>query len=109
MLVFSPTITSILYASRLVSPVLVNTSPMTTDAKINMTDGSIKSVKATFAGRIKKRACNTPIARLVIPMGTTSKTHQVPASRNIAKAPFPSRVKVKRSPIGSTASAHGGE
>ena len=95
MLVFSPTMISILYARRLVSPVLVNTSPIMIEAKINMTEGTIKSVKASRAGRIRNMACRTPMARLVTPMGTTSKTHQVAASRNTAMAPLASRAQRK--------------
>jgi len=71
-----------------VSPVLVKTSPITVDEKMNMTEGPIKSLKATLAGRIRYRAWSTPMARLVTPMGTTSKTHQAPANRNTANAPF---------------------
>ena len=54
MLVFSPTMVSILYAMRRVSPVLVKTIPIIRDAKINMTEGSMKSVNAFLAGRIRK-------------------------------------------------------
>ena len=38
------------------------------------------------------------MARLVTPIGTTSKTHHIAASRAIARAPLPSRVKIKFSP-----------
>ena len=88
---------------------MVNTRPITIEAKMNMTEGSMKSLKATLAGRIRNRACSTPIIRLVTPMGTTSKTHQVPASRKIASAPLPSRVSSKCLPTGSMASGQGGD
>ena len=94
---FSPTMTSIWYTRRLVNPVLVNTSPIIIDAKINMTADTMNSVKASLARRIRKSACRTP-------MGTTSKTHQVPASKNTAMAPLASRVSRKCLPMGSTAS-----
>ena len=109
MLVFSPTMSSILYARRLVSPVFVNTRPITTEAKINSTEGSMKSLKATFAGLIRKSACRMPIARLVTPIGTTSKTHQVPARRKTASAPLASLERAKCFPSGSIASGQGGE
>ncbi len=48
------------------------------------------------------------MVRLVIPMGNTSNNHHVPARRNIAKAPLPSLLNTKCSPIGSTASGSGG-
>jgi len=91
-----------------VSPVRVNTSPIMMEAKMNITDGSMKSLKASLAGRMRNSACSTPMARLVMPMGTTSKTHQVPASRKTAKAPLASRLSRNRSPWGSMASGQGG-
>ena len=48
----------------------------------------MKSLKATLAGLIRKRACNTPIVILVTPIGTTSNIHQVLASKNTANAPL---------------------
>ena len=68
---------------RLVRPVRVNTMPMTREAKMNQTDGTMKSEKASLAGRTRKSAWRMPIMMLVTPMGTTSKTHQMPASRKI--------------------------
>ncbi len=81
--------------------------PMTSEPKMNITDGSMKSLKAIFAGRIRNNAWTTPITRLVTPIGMTSNTHQIPASRNRAMAALPSRVSGKRSPAGSTASGNG--
>ena len=75
---------------------------------MNITDGSIKSLKVFFAGRIKNKHCTTPIVKLVTPIGTTSKTHQIPANRNKAKAAFPSLVRVNCSPLGSIALGIGG-
>jgi len=76
---------------------------------MNQTDESMKSVKATRAGRIKNSACMTPMTIAVTPIGTTSVTHQVAAKRNNASAALPSRVKIERSPLGSTASGQAGE
>jgi hypothetical protein len=50
-----------------------------------------------------------PMARLVTPMGTTSNTHQVPASKKTAIAPLPSLLSSKCLPMGSMASGHCGE
>ncbi len=47
---------SILYASLFVRPVVENASPTTTEPKMNMTDGSIKSLKASFAERMLNNA-----------------------------------------------------
>ena len=69
----------------------------------------MKSVNAFCAGRIKNRTCKTPMVKLVTPMGTTSKTHQVPPRRNTASAPLASLLKIKCFPVGSIASGHGGE
>ena len=66
------------------------------------------NLNATFAGLIMKRACITPIRMLVMPIGTTSKTHQVPARRKSAIAAFPSFESGKCVPSGSTASGRGG-
>jgi hypothetical protein len=55
-LVLSPTTISIRKARRRVRPVLVKTAPTTREAKMNMTDGSMKSLKAVLAGRIRKKA-----------------------------------------------------
>ena len=109
MLVFSPTTPNMVYAMRLVRPVFVKTRPITTEAKMNRTDGSMKSLNASSGVRIKNRAWSTPIAMLVTPMGSTSNTHQVPASMNTANAPLASRLRGKCLPMGSTASGQGGE
>ena len=63
---------------------------------MNMTEGAIISLKAASAGRIRNTACIRPINSEVTPMGTTSKTHQVPAKRNMARAPLPSVVSLKK-------------
>jgi len=81
---------------------------MTMDAKMKSTEGSMKSLKATLAGRIRNITWSTPMARLVTPIGTTSKTHHMPASRKMAIAPWPSRDSEKVSPLGSTAAGNGG-
>ena len=86
---------------------MVNTIPIIRDPKMNHTDGSKKSVNASRAGRMRKRAWTTPMVMLVTPMGTTSVTHQVAAKKKSAKAAFPSLLSRKASPMGSTAS--GGE
>ena len=94
---------------RLVRPVRVKTMPMTRDPKMNHTDGSMKSVNAVRAGRIRNRAWTVPIATAVTPMGTTSETHQVRASRKRPSEALPSRESAKCLPAGSTASGHAGE
>ena len=71
---------------RRVRPVLVKTMPITSEPKMNHTEGSMKSVKATRGSRIRNRAWITPIRMLVTPMGMTSKTHQVAARKNRARA-----------------------
>ncbi len=109
MLVRSPTSDSILYASRRVRPVLVKTIPKTSEPKMNQTDGSMKSVNATRAGRIRKSAWTTPMAMLVTPIGITSVTHQVAARKKSASAAFPSRVRGKAWPCGSRAGSGGRE
>ena len=76
---------------------------------MNQTDGSMKSVNAVFAGRIRNSACTTPMAIAVTPMGTTSNTHQIRASMNRPMAALPSRLSTKCSPAGSTASGHRGD
>jgi len=58
----------------LVRPDFVNARPTTTEAKMNITDGSIKSLNASFAERIAKMAWKTPIAMAVTPIGTTQKS-----------------------------------
>ncbi len=67
----------------------------------------MKSLNAVFAGRIMKSAWTTPIARLVTPIGMTSKTHHVLASRKRAIAAWPWGERGKRAPLGSTASGSG--
>ena len=62
------------------------THGITIDPKINQTDGSIKSLNAIFAGRIKKIACRTPIVILVAPIGITSNVHHVAANTKSANA-----------------------
>ncbi len=88
---------------------MVKTRPIMIEAKMKSTEGSMKSLKATLAGRMRNRAWSTPMARLVTPMGTTSKTHQVPASRKTARAPLASRLSSKCLPLGSMASGQGAE
>ena len=91
------------------SPVFVNTIPITSEPKMNHTEGSMKSVKATFGSRMRKSACTTPMAIAVTPMGITSKIHHVAARRKRASEAFPSRESENAFPSGSIASAHGGE
>jgi len=103
MLVRSPTRASILYANRRVRPVLVKTIPKMSEPMMNHTDGSMKSVKASRAGRMRNRAWTTAIAMPVTPIGMTSDTHQVAARRNRPSAALPSRVSANEAPRGSTA------
>ncbi len=70
---------------------------------MNQTDGSMKSVNAVRAGRIRKMAWITPMAMAVTPMGMTSVIHQVAAKRKRPRAIFPSGVSGNASPVGSTA------
>ena len=77
------------------------------EPKMKSTLGSMKSLKASLAGRTKKSTCKTPMVRLVTPMGTTSNTHQVAASKKTAKEPFPSGDKAKAFPLGSIAGGPG--
>ena len=74
----------------------MNTIPITSEPMMNQTDGSMKSPKATFAGRMSSRAWTTPMAMAVTPMGTTSKTHQTRARPKRAIEALPSRVRAKR-------------
>lgn len=109
MLVRSPTKDSILYARRRVKPVFVKTMPIISEPKMNQTDGSMKSVKAWRAGRIKNTAWTAPMAMAVIPMGTTSVIHQVAARRNSARAALPSWLKTKAFPSGLIAGSQEGD
>lgn len=81
---------------------------MTMEPKMNITEGSMKSRKASLAGRIRKRAWNTPIAMAVMPTGMTSKTHQMPAIRNNPMAALPWGLREKTLPAGSMASGQSG-
>ena len=82
--------------------------PMTTEPKMNSTDGSMKSLKAAAGLRMRNRAWRVPINRLVTPMGTTSKIHQVAATANTARAPLAWVLRTKCSPLGSMASGQAG-
>jgi hypothetical protein len=42
-------------------PTLVKTMPMIREPKMNSTEGSMKSLKAALAGRMKNRAWTTPM------------------------------------------------
>ena len=81
---------------------------MTMEPKMNMTDGSMKSRKASLAGRIRNKAWNTPMAMAVTPMGITSNTHQMPAIRNRPMAALPCGERWKSLPAGSMASGQAG-
>ena len=82
---------------------------MTIEPKMNRTEGSMKSLKATSGLRIRNIAWATPMAMPVTPIGNTSKIHQVAARAKTARAPLPSADRVKCLPIGSIASGQGGE
>ena len=107
-LVRSPTTVSILYAMRLVRPEAVKAVPMTTDPKMNHTEGSKKSRSASLAGRIMNSTWNRPMAMAVMPMGMTSKIHHTPAIKNSPMDILPAQVSVKTFPAGSLASGKPG-
>ena len=93
---------------RLVRPVLVKAMPIIMAPKMNITEGSMKSRKASLAGRMANSAWKTPMAMAVTPMGMTSNTHQMPAIKNSPMAALPSGESAKCLPAGSMASAQGG-
>jgi hypothetical protein len=73
------------------------------EPRMNMTVGSMKSRKASPALRMPKSGWKTPMARLVTPIGITSKTHQTPARRNRPMAAWPACGSSKTFPEGSIA------
>ena len=83
--------------------------PMTIEPKMNHTEGSMKSLKATLGSRMRNNAWTTAMSTLVTPIGTTSKTHQREAKRNNPIAALPSGERGKALPAGSMASGQEGE
>ena len=93
---------------RLVRPEAVKAVPMTTEPKMNHTEGSKKSRRASLAGRIMNSTWKRPMAMAVMPMGMTSKIHQTPAMRNRPMDILPSQESWKTLPAGSLASGRPG-
>jgi hypothetical protein len=96
--------------------------PITTEPKMNHTEGWKNSLNASSApwiglgsptsitsGRIRNSAWTTAMVMLVTPIGTTSNTHHTAASRNIPSAAFPWALSWKASPVGSMAAGQGGD